>query len=76
MLLRRLAACAIFGLEAPAPCAVVAKRNVDISIAVQEAGGATPNRNMKRFSIIACLARSICQAVRLICLNLTFGRLE
>jgi len=38
-----LTACAIFGLEAPAPCAVVAKRNVDISIAIHEAGGATPN---------------------------------
>jgi hypothetical protein len=54
----------------------VAKRNVDISIAIQEAGGATPNRNMKRFSVIACLARSISPAVRLICLNLTFGRLR
>jgi len=53
----------------------VAKRNVDISIAIQEAGGATLNRNMKRFSVIACLARSISPAVRLICLNLTFGRL-
>jgi hypothetical protein len=54
-----LAACAIFGLEAPAPCAVVAKRNVDFSIAIHEAGGATPNWHMKRFSIIAYLARSI-----------------
>jgi hypothetical protein len=38
-----LAAGVIFGLEPPAPCAVMAKRNVDFSKTNQEAGGATPN---------------------------------